>query len=92
MDVTHLTQKEMQEREDDWMAAWKLRMEQLKQAEAENSILRTLLAGAADDLGKAANQFAGILPTGENQYIFAAKELALRTAMDRPMAEVGSPS
>jgi hypothetical protein len=35
--------------------------------------LEKALAVARDDLFKAANQFAGLVPKGENQHIFAEK-------------------
>ena len=53
-------------------------IERAEAAEARVKALTEAPSKAADDLGKATNQFAGLLPDGRNQHIFARKEAEAR--------------
>lgn len=67
---------------------------QLEEAERLGEELARALESAAGDLGKAANQFAGLVPEGRNVAIFEAKERVARDALAnwRRHREAGSGS
>jgi hypothetical protein len=54
----------------------------LEAAEARVAQLTEALRIAADDLGKASNQFAGLLPDGINKDRFAEKEARARAVLE----------